>query len=402
MVRRDAVVDSCPAAGDRVSAIDTGSPTRRSERTMNTTRKAITSQAPLLLSAWLCACGGGGDTGAAAPTEPPAAVQPIATPEPTPAPVPGPAPADTSERGKAILYLSTSQSGTTYDPMTGITIEHAGLSVIRYVPELGRASLFATSSSHDYARNVLVPYTVDDRVFLRQGDPSGTGSTQRWTEVDPLATSAVAGTGHLLQDGSYLRGCGAVVGSSYYFEGYPITDVFRRTSFGDFRVAVLGQTTTSPLLPQGDPDHCRNHLASAGGKLYDAEFDAATGKVLLHRRDAATGRIAETVSLTPDDAIGWGYHFSFDDGVAYFARQRATDGRLQVFRHAFGRTAGAELVYDATDAGFALNGMDSDDGKVLLWDSKGKLLVVDVSTGRSEVHRTDFTISEAQILVLRP
>ena len=382
---------------------------RRRARAAASLRR-VTLTTSLALLAALAACGGGTPdaSGATSPGPTSAPVPPVTpTPEPTPAPV--------SEVGKVILYLATSQSGSTYDPYSGLTIETSGLSVLRVVPELRRVAVVAHDSSASYANNTLAPYTVDDRLFYRSGSPAPEiPGIQRWSEADPMSTRDGFPNGQLLQDGAIRRGCSAVVGDRYYFEGNATTDVFRRTYYGDFRVATLGnaQAATTQLLPRGDRDACRGNLHAAGGRLYDAEFDGSTGLLQLHRRSLDTGRIVDTVSIALTDSALWGpcgsslhcnYKFAFDDGVAYFARLRTADQRLQVWRYRFGGPAAVERVHDTTLPGFTLSYMDSDDGQVLLADGAGmQALVVDASSGSASLYTTAFRFFDPQILVVRP
>ncbi len=351
----------------------------------------------------LAACGGGGSPPADAQT----GVPTTATPTPvTPPPAPPAPPTPPSVAGKVMLYLATSETTKTYDPYTGITIDTSGPKIFRFVPELRLLDEVAWNSSASYATDQLLPYTVDDRLFFVSGSPDTSPGQQRWMEADPLSTSSTLGSqGRLLQDGAYQRGCGAVVGQRLFYQGRIHSDLFG-TQYGDLRVVTLGVAgaASTRLLPRGDADQCRYHLNAAGGRLYDAEYDAGAGLIQLHRRSLESGRIVKTAPITVSDAADWGaFKFAFDDGVGYLARRHRTDQRVQVWRLRFDAPQQVDLVYEATVPDFNLAYLDSDDGYVLLADGIGrKALVVDAHSGVAELHPLPFKFADPQILHLRP
>src|SRR5438034_535076 len=133
---------------------------------------------PLLLAVlMLSACGGGDGGGDSAP--------PISTGgggDPAPPPSTQPSLANT-----VMFYVATSSSSSQYFPEYDITLDAGTQHIIRYVPGQNRAEVLLRNYSPSYAPSRVVPYTVDDRYFVRtESRGLEYGGDHKMDEYDPL------------------------------------------------------------------------------------------------------------------------------------------------------------------------------------------------------------------------
>jgi hypothetical protein len=211
-----------------------------------------------------------------------------------------------------------------------------------YIPDLN-STTFVAGSEYDsptWAPTAIIPYTVDNRLFLFYEEPPnpdisseiGTETTYCW-EVNPAnctTQTSTLGYPHGMPFNFYCWGNFAVVDNSLYFvEGNWFDMFLSRWVGGDLRVVNLTSGAETQLLAgnnvgaPGDPDNYGN-LVSAGGNLFRYDFSNET--LTINQIDLDTGKIAKGVQLlmpaSPQPSTNAAYRdwsFSADENTFYIA-----------------------------------------------------------------------------------
>jgi hypothetical protein len=214
----------------------------------------------------------------------------------------GPAHAKGTEPVKylAVYYTASSSAGTTYFDWEGqtYTFKNSGGGVFCYIPELNTTTLVHSYTSPEWAPGYVVPYTVDDRVFLVEINTGNHFSdyNEHYYEVDLTnGTELELFGGYNYDDGSYCNY--AVVNDSLYYQPPAWNEVLYGWIGGGLWVQSLssGSFQKTMLLGRSDPDNYGS-LYSAGSRLFrftlredsqviDAnEIDLTTGKILKQQQ----------------------------------------------------------------------------------------------------------------------
>jgi hypothetical protein len=313
-----------------------------------------------------------------------------------------------------ILYFATSADTTTYFHNPAIKIDSSAQKVIRFLPEKNVADLVDQNASYSFAESEIYPYTVDRRLFIRREvDPYGSlGSTDIY-EYDPR-------TGQKLREiqvgkpNSITQGCAAIVGDSYVYQVSTTRDEMAIDPWapmvgGEFMKMDLSNSTVgtvTELLGASEPGGCQGHLAGDDGQLFDAAyFDVDSVKHLeIYKRDLTTGRIIDTATKdwAVDHAADYGdAYFAFDNGLAYWAEVRTSDGEVEIYSNDF-VSPNWSTVYAGVLPG--IKGIDffaSSNGYLAVGNQSGAVFLFDTHSGKGTSINLGLSIYAMQILYIR-
>lgn len=233
----------------------------------------------------------------------------------------------------AVYYQAPTSSGSSYVTIGGQTIKigQSNGATFCYIPDLNTTTLVPGSQyySPSYSPNGIIPYTVDNRLFLIYEQlPQGGSNEQLFgslTEVNPAngATLITIAGYDFYQPSSF-----AVVDKSLYFVSGYSWNAFRLDYEGGQLCVVNltsngGTLSEKQLLTSSDPNN-NGTLVSAGGNLFRYQF--ADGNLTIDQIDLGTGKIAKGAQLfmpaSPQPSTNATYSdwsFSADENTFYIA-----------------------------------------------------------------------------------
>ncbi len=368
-----------------------------------------------ILSALLFACGGGGggtleaDDGAAAADE--------NNPDDNPT-------AAATETLQIFIKTTTGRSTTSLPG--GVSLESETQYIIRLLPDTQAASIFDKNYSPSYATSSISPYTVDDRLFIREDvrpyEPSG---SHNYTEygIDESGVAFDGSAAVLMQftarDPSQLGDyCWAIVGNQYIYKNRRVReDPFTPYVGGDMR-QIRG--VTNNFFGDGTATWRRcttnSQLYSANGKLHDvftsigpATIDGITGIYTYIEAESSLLNVDysdsdwnfRTYLLTDGYDDESHLHYAFDEDNMYYVRYRETDSAIEIWtvdNAPYAYDAEPVKIYDAVP-GFEPDYFDVDDGRIVIAESgQGKVLLLDVINGTERIFDLGVDIYGVQVL----
>ncbi len=348
-----------------------------------------------LLSTLLFACGGGGGGG----TTPDTGNNPGN-------------PAATTETLQ-IFIKTTTGVGTTYLP-GGISLESETEYVIRLLPDTLTTSIFDRNYSPSYARSSISPYTIDDRLFIREDirpfEPSG---SHNYTEYgidennSEFNGSATVLTRFTVTDPQQLGdGCWAIVGNQYIYKNNRVYDSFaRRYIGGDMRQITnvtnnfRGEGTSSSVicLVTG------GSLYSTNGNLFSVNFFSSQGLIIAESVPLVTSTLNNwliNIRVSAENYNDESYlRYAFDKDKMYYVRYRTTDSAIEIWTVDLAtRNAEPVKIYDAV-TGFPPSYFDVDDGRIVIAGSgQGNVLLLDLINGTERIFDFGVDIYGVQVL----
>ncbi|VAX09473.1 hypothetical protein MNBD_GAMMA25-2491 [hydrothermal vent metagenome] len=368
------------------------------------------------ISALLFACGGGGggstpvaDDGAAAADENNTDGNPTTTATET-----------------LQIFIKTTTGRSTTSLPGGVSLESETEYVVRLLPDTLTTSIFDKNYSPSYATSSIMPYTVDDRLFIREDirpyEPSG---SHNYTEygIDESGSAFDGSAAVLMQftarDPNQLGDyCWAIVGDQYIYKNRRVReDPFTPYVGGDMR-QIRG--ITNNFFGDGTATERRctssSKLYSANGKLHDVF--TFTGPVRIDGVTRKTTNIDAESSLLSVDYFdsAWNFktflpaedyddeshlRYGFDKDNMYYVRYRTTDSAIEIWtvdNAPYAYDAEPIKIYDAA-TGFTPDYFDVDDGRIVIAGSgQGKVLLLDVINGTERIFDFGVDIYGVQVL----
>ena len=278
------------------------------------------------------------------------------------------------------IYLATS----TFETSTVYTHDPSGNAVRidletdhRYVFETRLPSLntqlVKKATSPSYAKNILNPITVDDRLILYRAWDSPSAQFEEY-DLETLSVSRQGSISH--RPGiRYVDNCITFVDDDLYYKLDSDFDIFDGDIGGTFNVArdLFSDNSPDPVELLGRGVHScdwggkRGKVVGVDGALYSSG-STNDGWIYLNQQDLETGEEILLASFQYDDYADFDefYTAAFDRLGAYWARLETATGIIEIWHWPHGDSH-AYNVGVLPDTGLeAIHHVDADDGFLVL------------------------------------